>query len=112
MWPVERSSTATTRPPWASNRSHRWEPMNPAAPVTRYVVIDEESSGGARRGRRAGRWEPIGPFGQYNGEDASGGRTFSVRTMNFTGTLHTIPGYDDVTGLGTPWLPKLVAALS
>jgi subtilase family serine protease len=47
-----------------------------------------------------------------NGEDVSGGRTFSVRTMNFTGTLHTVPGYDDVTGLGTPWLPKLVAALS
>ena len=47
-----------------------------------------------------------------NGEDASDGRSWSVRTMNFTGTIHTVPGYDDVTGLGTPWLPKLVEALS
>ncbi len=30
------------------------------------------------------------------------GLTFSLRTMNQTGTLHTVPGYDDVTGRGTP----------
>ena len=38
-----------------------------------------------------------------NGVDNSDGKAFSVRTMNTTGTLHTIPGYDDVTGIGTPW---------
>jgi subtilase family serine protease len=47
-----------------------------------------------------------------NNVDASGGRTFSVRSMNFTGTLHTTPGYDDVTGLGTPLLPRLIRALT
>jgi subtilase family serine protease len=36
-----------------------------------------------------------------NGVDNSDGKAFSVRTMNTTGTLHTIPGYDDVTGIGT-----------
>jgi subtilase family serine protease len=36
-----------------------------------------------------------------NGVDNSDGKLFSVRTMNTTGTLHTIPGYDDVTGIGT-----------
>jgi subtilase family serine protease len=36
-----------------------------------------------------------------NGVDNSDGKSFSVRTMNTTGTLHTIPGYDDVTGIGT-----------
>ena len=37
-----------------------------------------------------------------NGVNAAGGLTYSLRTMNQTGTLHTIPGYDDVTGRGTP----------
>lgn len=37
-----------------------------------------------------------------NGVDASGGLRYSLRTMNQTLTLHTTPGYDDVTGLGTP----------
>jgi subtilase family serine protease len=60
---------------------------------------------------------PAGPMTMVrtnfiNGEDVSGGRTWSLRTMNFTGTIHTAPGFDDVTGLGTPWLPKLVDALS
>ena len=32
--------------------------------------------------------------------------------MNDTGTLHTTPGYDDVTGLGSPLMTKLVRALS
>jgi subtilase family serine protease len=61
--------------------------------------------------------DPAGPMTMVrtnfiNGEDVSGGRTWSLRTMNFTGTIHTAPGFDDVTGLGTPWLPKLVDALS
>ncbi len=37
-----------------------------------------------------------------NGENASGGMSYSARSLNQTGTLHTIPGYDDVTGRGTP----------
>jgi len=37
-----------------------------------------------------------------NWENDKDGLRFTLRTMNQTGTLHTIPGYDDVTGLGTP----------
>jgi subtilase family serine protease len=37
-----------------------------------------------------------------NGESATDGINYSVRTMNQTESLHTIPGYDDVTGVGTP----------
>jgi subtilase family serine protease len=38
-----------------------------------------------------------------NGVDASDGLTRSVRTFDFQGlAIHTTPGYDDVTGLGTP----------
>jgi len=47
-----------------------------------------------------------------NDVDGSDGLNFSVRTMNFTGTLHTLPGYDDVTGLGSPNLPDLIARLT
>ena len=37
-----------------------------------------------------------------NSVDASDGLRTSLRTMNETESLHTIPGYDDVTGRGTP----------
>jgi subtilase family serine protease len=37
-----------------------------------------------------------------NSENATGGLLYSVRRMNVTWTLHTVAGYDDVTGLGTP----------
>ncbi|MEO5898615.1 MAG: S53 family peptidase [Ilumatobacteraceae bacterium] len=37
-----------------------------------------------------------------NGVDPSDGTTFSLRTLNQTETLATRPGYDDVTGVGTP----------
>jgi hypothetical protein len=37
-----------------------------------------------------------------NGVNAKDGLEYSLRTMNQTGTLHTVPGYDDVTGRGTP----------
>ena len=30
------------------------------------------------------------------------GVVFTLRSLNQTGTLHTTPGYDDVTGLGSP----------
>ncbi|MFP5345462.1 MAG: protease pro-enzyme activation domain-containing protein [Actinomycetes bacterium] len=34
--------------------------------------------------------------------DATGGTIVSLRTFNQTGTIYTRPGYDDVTGVGTP----------
>jgi subtilase family serine protease len=37
-----------------------------------------------------------------NGVDPSGGLAYVLRTANQTLSLHTTPGYDDVTGLGTP----------
>jgi subtilase family serine protease len=38
-----------------------------------------------------------------NGIDATDGTTTSVRTFDFQGlAIHTTPGYDDTTGLGTP----------
>jgi subtilase family serine protease len=38
-----------------------------------------------------------------NSVDASDGLLTSVRTLDYQGlTIHTTPGYDDVTGLGTP----------
>jgi hypothetical protein len=37
-----------------------------------------------------------------NGVDATGGRSYVLRTMNQTLSLKTTPGCDDVTGLGTP----------
>ena len=38
----------------------------------------------------------------YNGEDASNGILYSARTFDQTFTLATTPGYDDVTGRGSP----------
>jgi subtilase family serine protease len=37
-----------------------------------------------------------------NSENANDGILYSVRRMEVTFTLHTVAGYDDVTGLGTP----------
>ena len=37
-----------------------------------------------------------------NGVDATDGTTTKLRSMNTTGTIHTRPGYDDVTGVGSP----------
>jgi len=37
-----------------------------------------------------------------NSVDASGGLTYLLRTMNQTLSLQTTPGWDDVTGLGSP----------
>jgi subtilase family serine protease len=37
-----------------------------------------------------------------NGENDADGVSFTLRSMNDTESLHTIPGYDDVTGVGTP----------
>jgi subtilase family serine protease len=45
-----------------------------------------------------------------NGEDGSAGTTTILRSMNYPQTIFVRPGYDDVTGLGTPNAPSLVAA--
>jgi subtilase family serine protease len=37
-----------------------------------------------------------------NSENGNDGFLLSIRKMNVTFTLHTVPGYDDVTGRGTP----------
>jgi hypothetical protein len=38
-----------------------------------------------------------------NSEDATGGLSYSLRTLDYPGqtTLFTAPGYDDITGVGT-----------
>src|SRR5207244_6752593 len=46
-----------------------------------------------------------------NGEDATSGTSVRLRTMNQTLSLHTTPGWDDVTGIGTP-TSTFVGALS
>ena len=46
-----------------------------------------------------------------NNVDASAGLTYLLRTMNQTLSLQTTPGYDDVTGLGTP-TSSFLSALS
>jgi subtilase family serine protease len=47
-----------------------------------------------------------------NGENDTDGIVYSLRTFNQTGTLHTLPGYDDVTGLGSPDGEAFLNALS
>lgn len=47
-----------------------------------------------------------------NGLDASGGITTSLRSLNQPGTLHVRPGYDDVTGLGSPQGLSFLRALA
>ncbi len=47
-----------------------------------------------------------------NGENAADGINYSARTMNQTESLHTIPGYDDVTGMGAPNGEAFLRALS
>src|SRR5260370_26296192 len=44
-----------------------------------------------------------------NSVDASAGLAHPLRTMNENLTLHTTPGYNDVTGLGTPTADFLAA---
>jgi subtilase family serine protease len=41
-------------------------------------------------------------YDYYNGFDASQGSRYTLRTMNQTESLKTAPGWDDVTGIGTP----------
>jgi subtilase family serine protease len=47
-----------------------------------------------------------------NGVDAADGTRITLRTMNQTGTLHTLTGYDDVTGVGSPNGLAFLAALN
>ncbi len=44
-----------------------------------------------------------------NNVDASAGLNYRLRTMNQTLSLKTTPGYDDVTGIGTPTSSFLIA---
>jgi hypothetical protein len=46
-----------------------------------------------------------------NGEDASAGITTSLRSINLPTTIKVRPGYDDVTGIGSPIGPGFIAAL-
>jgi subtilase family serine protease len=46
-----------------------------------------------------------------NGFDASDGTVTSLRTLNQTGTIFTRPGYDDVTGVGSPHGTAFLTAL-
>ena len=41
-------------------------------------------------------------YDYYNGFDTSHGSRYTLRTMNQTESLKTAPGWDDVTGIGTP----------
>lgn len=44
-----------------------------------------------------------------NGLNSAGGKISSLRTFNQTGTIFTRPGYDDVTGVGTPSVTGLLS---
>jgi subtilase family serine protease len=48
-----------------------------------------------------------------NGIDASGGYVYTLRSLGFDSglTIHTSPGYDDVTGVGTPNGASFLSAL-
>ena len=46
-----------------------------------------------------------------NGTDGADGRTTSLRTFNQTQSIFTRPGYDDVTGVGSPIASVYVNAL-
>jgi subtilase family serine protease len=46
-----------------------------------------------------------------NSENAAGGLRTSLRTLNQTGTIFTRPGYDDVTGVGSPNGASFLSAL-
>ncbi len=47
-----------------------------------------------------------------NSVDASDGTTTKLRTFDQTESLHTTPGYDDVTGVGSPNGQRFLAALA
>jgi subtilase family serine protease len=49
-----------------------------------------------------------------NGVDATNGYVYTLRSLNFDAnlTIHTRPGYDDVTGVGSPNGAAFLAALS
>jgi len=49
-----------------------------------------------------------------NGVDASNGYVYTLRSLGFDAnlTIHARPGYDDVTGVGTPNGAAFLAALS
>ena len=46
-----------------------------------------------------------------NGVNRTDGLSYTLRSMNFTGTIDTRPGYDDVTGVGSPNGRRFLEAL-
>jgi hypothetical protein len=62
---------------------------------------------------------PASPLGVVranyrNSVDASNGYSYLLRSLNFDSvlTIHTVPGYDNVTGVGTPNGAAFLSALS
>ena len=47
-----------------------------------------------------------------NSVDATDGIKTTLRTFDQTESLHTTPGYDDVTGVGSPNGQRFLAALA
>ena len=47
-----------------------------------------------------------------NGLNAGGGLIYSLRSLNDTESLHAVPGFDDVTGNGTPKGANFIALLN
>ena len=83
---------------------------SPAFPVTPapQIVYKQAGTSAYRDIASKGVTDGVVRVDYTNGYDASGGRTTSLRTFNQTGTLSTRPGYDDVTGLGTPNIAGLL----
>jgi hypothetical protein len=46
-----------------------------------------------------------------NGLDAGGHIVTRLRSLDHDSSLATHGGWDDVTGIGSPWAPALIAAL-
>ena len=91
-----------------------------SSPLFAGIMALADQAGGTRHGfanplfySRAGTSvfkdivNPSGPLADVrndfaNGVDATDGVSTSLRSFNTTGTIATRPGYDDVTGVGTP----------
>ena len=72
--------------------------------------IYANASSGRSRTSRPGADPGVVRVDYANGFDASGGLLYSVRTFDQDTSLAVAPGWDDVTGLGSPnsgWLTAL-----
>ena len=68
---------------------------------TRLSMTLLEATRSATSWIRRRRWRRFGAD-FANGVNPHDGLVFTLRSLNQTGTLDTTPGYDDVTGLGSP----------